>query len=186
MGDYKLMLGFKMVLIIKLGDKVKHYETKTTFHLRQVLAFRGNDKTDNSINQENFLELLNFLAQHNEDIGCTFKHARENLKLIALLIQKDIVRAATSEMTKVIVEDIGHELLAILVDEARDISFKEQMSVSRYVNKEGQVRGHFLVVVHISNTNTLSLKLAFESLLETNNLSLLRVHGQGYDGASNM
>ncbi|XP_025636151.1 uncharacterized protein [Arachis hypogaea] len=157
------------------------------FLLRQGLAFRGNDETDDSVNQGNFLELLNFLAQHNEEIGRAFKNARGNLKLIAPSIQKDIVRAAARETTKVIVDDLGDELFAVLVDEARDISIKEQMSVClRYVNKEGQVREHFLGLVHVSNTNALSLKLALESLLETYNLSLSRVRGQGYDGASNM
>ncbi|XP_025703831.1 uncharacterized protein [Arachis hypogaea] len=151
------------------------------------LAFRGNDETDDSVNQGNFLELLNFLAQHNEEIGRAFKNARGNLKLIAPSIQKDIVGAAAREMTKVIVDDLGDELFAVLVDEARDISIKEQMSVClRYVNKEGQVGEHFLGLVHVSNTNALSLKLALESLLETYNLSLSRVRGQGYDGASNM
>ncbi|XP_029150130.1 uncharacterized protein [Arachis hypogaea] len=157
------------------------------FLLRQGLAFRGNDETDDSVNQENFLELLNFLAEHNEEIGRTFKNARGNLKLRAPSIQKDIVKAAASETTKVIVNDLGDELFAVLVDEARDISIKEQLSVClRYVNKEGQVREHFLGLVHVSNTNALSLKLALESLLETYNLSLSRVRGQGYNGASNM
>ncbi|XP_057744934.1 uncharacterized protein LOC130962784 [Arachis stenosperma] len=157
------------------------------FLLRQRLAFRGNDKTNDSVNQGNFLDLLSFLAQHNEEIGCTFKNARGNLKLIAPSIQKDIVRAAARKTTKVIVDDLGDELFAVLVDEAHDISIKEQMSVClRYVNKEGQVKEHFLDLVHISNTNALSLKLALESLLETYNLSLSRVRGQGYDGLSNM
>ncbi|XP_025692391.1 uncharacterized protein [Arachis hypogaea] len=88
-------------------------------------------------------------------------------------------------MTKVIINDLGDELFAVLVDETRDISIKEQMSVClRYVNKEGQVREHFFGLVHVSNTNVLSLKLALESLLETYNLSLSRVRGQGYDGAT--
>ncbi|XP_025692021.1 uncharacterized protein [Arachis hypogaea] len=154
------------------------------FLLRQGLAFRGNDETDDSINQRNFLELLNFLAQHNEEIDRAFKNAHGNLKLRAPSIQKDIVRAAASETTKAIVNDLGDELFAVLVDEACDISIKEQMSVClRYVNKEGQVREHFLGLVHVSNTNALSLKLSLESLLETYNLSLSRVRGQGYDGA---
>ncbi|XP_072064225.1 uncharacterized protein [Arachis hypogaea] len=121
------------------------------------------------------------------EIGRAFKNARGNLKLIAPSIQKDIVRAAARETKKVIVDDLGDELFAVLVDEACDISIKEQMSVClRYVNKEGQVREYFLGLVHVSNTNALFLKLALESLLETYNLSLSRVCGQGYDGASNM
>ncbi|XP_029144001.1 uncharacterized protein [Arachis hypogaea] len=157
------------------------------FLLRQGLPFRGNDEIDDSVNQGNFLKLLNFLTQHNEEINRAFKNARENLKLRAPSIKKDIVRAAASETTKAIVNDLGDELFAVLVNETCDISIKEQMSVClRYVNKEGQVRKHFLGLVHVSNTNALSLKLALESLLEIYNLSLSRVRGQGYNGASNM
>ncbi|XP_020972638.1 zinc finger MYM-type protein 1-like [Arachis ipaensis] len=99
------------------------------FLLRQGLAFRGNDETDDSVNQENFLELLNFLAQHNEEIDRAFKNVRGNLKLRAPSIKKDIVRAAACETTKAVVNDLGDELFAVLVDEACDISIKEQMSV---------------------------------------------------------
>ncbi|XP_029150698.1 uncharacterized protein [Arachis hypogaea] len=99
------------------------------FLLRHGLAFCGNDEIYDSVNQGNFLELLNFLAQHNEEIDRAFKIARGNLKLRAFSIQKDIVRAAASETTKAIVNDLGDELFAVLVDEARDISIKEQMSV---------------------------------------------------------
>ena len=37
-----------------------------------------------------------------------------------------------------------------------------------------------------SNTSALLLKLALQSLLATHNLSLARIHGEGYEGASNM
>ncbi|XP_025651958.1 uncharacterized protein [Arachis hypogaea] len=163
------------------------YVILSIFLLRQELAFRGNDETDDSVNQGNFLELLNFLAQHNKEIDRAFKNSRGNLKLRAPSIQKDIVRAVASETTKVIVNDLGDELFVVLIDEARDISIKEQMSLClKYVNKEGQVREHFLGLVHVSNINALSLKLALESLLEIYNLSLSRIRGQGYDGSSNM
>ncbi|XP_016191640.1 zinc finger MYM-type protein 1-like [Arachis ipaensis] len=180
--------GCGVSLVLPLGAWVLGAAGSTVrFLLRQGLAFRDNDETDDSVNQGNFLKFLNFLAQHNEEIDRAFKNARGNLKLRAPSIQKDIVRAAASETTKVIVNGLGDELFAVLVDEARDISIKEQMSVClRYVNKEGKVREHFLGLVHVSNTNALSLKLALESLLETYNLSLSRVRGQGYDGASNM
>nr|XP_029149630.1 zinc finger MYM-type protein 1-like [Arachis hypogaea] len=157
------------------------------FLLQQGLAFRGDDESHNSNNQGNFLELLDFLAQHNTEIDRVFKNARGNLKLVAPKIQKDIVRAAASETTKVIIDDLGDDLFAVLVDEARDISVKEQMAVClRYVNKEGIVMERFLGLVHVSSTNALSLKVALESLLTKHNLSLARIRGQGYDGATNM
>ncbi|QHO57597.1 Zinc finger MYM-type protein [Arachis hypogaea] len=122
------MLEIMIVLIIKLEENAK-------FLLRQGLAFRGDDESHNSNNQGNFLELLDFLAQHNTEIDCVFKNARGNLKLVAPKIQKDIVKAAASETTKVIIDDLGDDLFAVLVDEAQDISVKEKMAIClRYVN----------------------------------------------------
>ncbi|QHO16739.1 uncharacterized protein [Arachis hypogaea] len=122
------------VIFQKHSDQAKRdYRTHLTatiecimFLFRQGLAFCGDDESHNSNNQGNFLELLDFLAQHNTEIDRVFKNTRENLKLVAPKIKKDIVRAAASETTKVIIDDLGDDLFAILVDEARDISVKSK------------------------------------------------------------
>ncbi|XP_057455557.1 uncharacterized protein LOC130746832 [Lotus japonicus] len=157
------------------------------FLLCQGLAFRGNDESISSSNKGNFLELLDFVSNHNDTILQVLKNARGNLKLIAPEIQKDIVRAAASETTRVILDDLGENLFAILIDESRDISIKEQMVVAlRYVNKKGQVIERLLGLVHVSSTHASSLKEALESLFAKHGLSLSRLRGQGYGGASNM
>ena len=52
------------------------------FLLRQGIAFRCHDDSKNSSNQGKFLELLRFLADHNQDIkAVTLKNALEILKL---------------------------------------------------------------------------------------------------------
>ncbi|XP_027362344.1 zinc finger MYM-type protein 1-like [Abrus precatorius] len=151
--------------------------------LCQGLAFRGNDESMSSCNKGNFLEFLDFLGNHNETIHKVLKNARKNLKLTAPTIQKDIVRADACETTKVILEDLGDNLFSILIDESRDISVKEQMVVTLcYVNEKEQVVERFLGLVHVSNTNALSLKSALESLFAKYGLRLSRLRGQGYDG----
>ena len=40
--------------------------------------------------------------------------------------------------------------------------------------------------MHVANTTALSLKYVIECLLCEHNLSLSKLHGQGYDGTSNM
>ena len=81
------------------------------FLLRQGIAFRGHDESENSSNQGNFLELLRFLADHNQDIkAVTLKNASENLKLTAPKIQKDIVRAIAIETLNVIVKDLENAI----------------------------------------------------------------------------
>ncbi|KAL1347043.1 hypothetical protein AAHE18_08G229900 [Arachis hypogaea] len=134
-----------------------------------------------------FWGFLTFLLNIIQRLYRIFKNARENLKLVAPKVQKDIVRATVSETTKVIIDDLGDDLFVVLVDDTRDISVKEQMAVClRYVNKEGIVMERFLDLVHVSSTNMLSLRVVLEYLLAKHNLSLARIHGQDYDGVSNM
>ncbi|XP_075659441.1 uncharacterized protein LOC142629353 [Castanea sativa] len=98
-----------------------------------------------------------------------------------------MVNAIAHETSKAIIEDLGNGFFSILVDESRDISVKEQMAhVLRYVNKQGIIIERFLGIVHVASTTALSLKCAIEGLLCEHNLSLSRLSGQGYDGASNM
>ncbi|XP_028105174.1 uncharacterized protein LOC114304198 [Camellia sinensis] len=83
--------------------------------------------------------------------------------------------------------DLGDALFSTLIDEIRDISIKEQMVVViRYVDKKGQVIERFLGIEHVANTNALSLKQAVANLFSKHGLSISRLWGQGYDGASNM
>ena len=56
----------------------------------------------------------------------------------------------------------------------------------RYVDKKGHVVERFLGIEHVTNTSALSLKVAVEDLFCGHGLSLSRLRGQGYDGASNM
>ena len=54
------------------------------------------------------------------------------------------------------------------------------------MNKKGIIIERFLGIVHVASTIALSLKYNVESLLCEHILSLSRLRGQGYDGASNM
>ncbi|XP_050897949.1 uncharacterized protein LOC127104845 [Lathyrus oleraceus] len=113
---------------------------------------------------------------------------KENLEIPFLTspdIQKDIVKASITVTTQVILDGLGDDLFAILIDKSHDISVKEQMIVVIcYVNNEGKVIERFLGVVHVSNTIALTLKSALESLFAKYGLSLSRIRGQGYDEAT--
>jgi len=96
------------------------------FLLHQGLPFRGHDECECSSNQGNYLELLHFLSKNNEAIKrVTFSKAPKHNKLTSPDIQKDIIQAATEEITNVIIKYLGDSLFSILIDESRDISIKE-------------------------------------------------------------
>ncbi|XP_042030167.1 zinc finger MYM-type protein 1-like isoform X2 [Salvia splendens] len=58
--------------------------------------------------------------------------------------------------------------------------------VIRFVNKDGQIIERFLALVHVKKTTSVCLKEAIDSVFAKFKLSLSRLRGQGYDGASNM
>lgn len=88
--------------------------------------------------------------------------------------------------TNSVVAELGDELFSILVDEARDMSVKEQITIVLcYVDERGFVVERFFGIVHVRDTTTLSLKAAIESLFSLHGLSISSLCGQGYDEASN-
>ncbi|XP_042466250.1 zinc finger MYM-type protein 1-like [Zingiber officinale] len=91
------------------------------------------------------------------------------------------------ETTNAILANLGDRWFTLLLDEARDCSMKEQMTfVIKYVNKHGEVIERFMAIVHVATTTTACLKEAIDSLFAKYGLSMARLRGQGYDGASNM
>ncbi|XP_066317487.1 uncharacterized protein [Miscanthus floridulus] len=156
--------------------------------VKQGLPFRGHDESKKSLNKGNFREFCNFAEEQNPTLRkAVDKKNSDNSLLIAPEIQKDIVHCFAKEVLHSILEEIGDAVFCLLVDESRDVSWKEQMAVVlRYVDKCGIVKERFVGLVHVKETNSVSLKSAIDALFADLKLSLKQVRGQGYDGASNM
>ena len=58
----------------------------------------------------------------------TGENAPGNNQMSCPIVQKDLVRACAEETSELIKNEIGDRCFAVLVDEARDASIKEQMS----------------------------------------------------------
>ncbi|CAM8879731.1 unnamed protein product [Rhodiola kirilowii] len=179
------------------GDEVDRNEHRirlnvsidvSRFLLQQGLPFRGHDESEESNNQDNFMELIKYTANQNETANkVVFKKAHGNNQMISPMIQKDIVSCFSQEVICRIIEEIDNDVFALLVDESSDVSYKEQMVVIlRFVDKSGTVKERFIGVIHVKDTSSASLKNAIDSLFSEHGLSLKSVRGQGYDGASNM
>ena len=84
--------------------------------LYQGLPFRSHDEGDASENQGNFLELIHFLVDHNEEVNATIlKNAPENLKLTSPDIQKDIVNSIAIETLNAIIRILGIDVSRFLL-----------------------------------------------------------------------
>ncbi|CAN6722794.1 unnamed protein product [Malus baccata var. baccata] len=160
----------------------------TKFLLRQGLPFRGHDESATSSNMRNYLELLQFLADNNDKVReVVMENAPGNLKLLAPSIKKEIVNSYALETLDTIMDGLKDRFFSILVDEARDVSVKEQMAmVLRYVDDNGHVIERFVGIQHLTNTTSSSLKDAIDTLFSRHSLSISKLRGQCYDGASHM
>ena len=85
------------------------------------LAFRDHNESRSSSDKGNFLELLQFLGDHNESINEVLQTIPKNCKLTHSDIQKDIVNTIARETSKAIIKDLDNGFFSILVDESRDI-----------------------------------------------------------------
>ncbi|XP_049394561.1 uncharacterized protein LOC125858810 [Solanum stenotomum] len=95
--------------------------------------------------------------------------------------------ACKIETVKAIIKNINNDYFALLVDESRDVSRKEQMAICLiYVDKRGFVMEAFIGLVHSKDTSVLSPKEAIVDVLPHHSLTLSNVRGQCYDGESNM
>jgi hypothetical protein len=92
------------------------------------------------LNKGNFLEVFDCLAEHDSDLGKTVGLAA-NSSMVSHDIQADIVECFANEILLSILEELGDDVFCLLVDESRDVSYKEQMAmVLRYVDKCGIVK----------------------------------------------
>ncbi|XP_060216718.1 uncharacterized protein LOC132644157 [Lycium barbarum] len=156
--------------------------------LNQGLAFRGHDESKSSLSRGCFLEILSWYSERCDNIkDFVLKHAPKNYLMTSPMIQKEIVTACKIETIKAIIEELNGDYFALLVDEAFDVSRKEQMAiVLRYVGRMGFVMERLIDIIHVQDTCASSLKEAIVNLLAQHSLSLSYVRGQCYDGASNM
>ncbi|XP_048623985.1 uncharacterized protein LOC106393621 [Brassica napus] len=173
-SDYRIRLGASI-------DVCRHF-------LHQGLSFRAHDEKEESTNKGNFLELLKYTARQNEAVKKVVLHnAPKNNQMPSPPIQKDIAHCFPEEVTKSVIQEINNDVFGLLVDESADVSDKEKMAVVfRFVDKFGLVKERFIGISHVKDTSSLTLKYAIDALFAKHGLSLKKVRGQGYDGASNM
>ncbi|CAL8174778.1 unnamed protein product [Prunus armeniaca] len=74
-----------------------------------------------------------------------------------------------------------------MVDEARDVLVKDKMvMVVHYVNNERQIIEMFVGIQHVTDTTSSALKKSIDEFFFFRGLSISKLRGLDYDGASNM
>ncbi|KAL5160757.1 Zinc finger MYM-type protein 1 [Glycine soja] len=151
-------------------------------------------KCQDLMNQNQHIEVV--ISKQSEQVRDLYRRRlTASIDCICFLLKQGLAfcghdestNSTNQETTNAIITDLRDELFAIIVDEARDISNKEQMAIAlRYVNKKGSIVERFFGMVHVKDITALSLKMAIDELFCKHGLNISRIRGQGYDSASNM
>ena len=115
----------------------------------QACAFRGHNERSESKNRGNFLKMMKLLVSYNEQVcALLLGNAPQNAKYTSHQIQKEILHVFARNVQSLIRHEIGDARFCLIVDEARDESRREQMSiVIRFVDRSGFIRERFLDIV---------------------------------------
>ena len=154
------------------------------FLSRQGLAFRGHDENDKNKNNGNFLELLNFLAQNDNDLK---KHLEtSNYKYICHQSQDEILSLIAQQIKSHIVNSFD-KFYSIIADETMDNAKLEQVAFCvRYCDDNLEIFERFLGFYTTPTTDSETMYDLIKSLIDSFKLTNKCLVGQGYDGAATM
>ena len=127
----------------------------TVLCARQSIPLRGHNETSGS-DKGNYIEILEFLLSLVPELSAQFRSLPDNAKYTSKVVQNDLLKAASDVVLKKITDEVKEaEGFAVIADEARDISNKEQCL--RYVNKDLKVNERFVGFYDLSELDAKAL-----------------------------
>ena len=147
--------------------------------LRQGQAIRGHDEIEGNLRQ--------LLYLRSEDM----KELKEWIvegKYLSVEIINELIMLIGHHVLRRIIDDVKKAThFAIMADETRDISNKEQLAVCvRWVDGENAVHEDLFGVVHVVKTDAENITCAIKDVLARCSLPMEACKGQAYDGAAAM
>ena len=103
-------------------------------------------------------------------------------------MQNEIIKTMALQVLCKVIEPIySSPFLSLMVNETTDISNKEQLVVCiRWVDKSSQPHEEFIGLDHGESTQSSTLVSTIHNVLQRVNISITKLRGQCYDGASSM
>lgn len=166
-------------------DHVKYIFRAICFLGRQGLALRGHDESETSANRGNLVELMEEMSKGDEKLKaklqrryghyCSHQYQNDAVTLIGNALRQDIISEVKSA-----------NYFAILVDETKDVSRKEQLAILlRYISN-GKVVERPIGCYHMHKLDAESLSTSICETIEKLGVDSMLCIAQCYDGASVM
>ncbi|KAM3850214.1 zinc finger MYM-type protein 1-like [Diretmus argenteus] len=151
------------------------------------IAQRGHREDEPSANRGNFLEILDGISVFNETVAKKCVNSPKNAKYTHHDIQDEVFEIMSDMIRREISEEIQEaDCFALMVDESKDVSKVEQVSVCvRYLKGE-EIKEEFLHFRHADGLDADSLLQTIKKTLILCNIDKSLCVGQCYDGAAVM
>lgn len=155
---------------------------------KQDIPLRGHREMDPSLNRGNFLEILQTVALHDQIIQEKLESGPRNAVYISPGIQNLMLKILGDLIRKSVCDGVKEaKMFSLLVDEAKDVSKAEQVSVVvRFVDMKGSIHEHFLTFIDTASLTAEGLTKHIFDTLEKFQLDPQWIVAQCYDGASVM
>ena len=152
------------------------------FLARQGLPLRGHgDESD-----FNFFQLLKLRGEDDARIATWLEKKTD--KYTAPDMQNEILKVMALQVLRQVVTSLhAAPFLTIMVDETTDISNKEQVVICfRWVDSKLVAHEEFIGLYQVESTQATVLLAVIHDVLQRLNVSITKLRGQCYDGASSM
>lgn len=156
---------------------------------QQEIALRGHDESVKSLNRGNFIEILKLISIHDEVVKDRILCGPKNAVYTSPVIQNELLQIMSDMVQSFICSKIQEAgSFSILVDESKDCSKKEQLTlVLRCIDpEEAATHEYFLTFVEATSLDAEGLTKYIVDTLNKHQLDLTCIVSQGYDGASVM
>ena len=156
---------------------------------RQDIALRGHRESVESLNRGNFFEFLSLLSRYDPIVSDRLNRGPGNALYTSHRIQNTIINIKGNIVRQVICSSVQKaEYYSLLVDESKDVSKNEQMSIClRYIEPGScEIVERFLIFVLAPCLTAEALSQYIVETLTKFNIYLSSMVSQGYDGAAVM
>ncbi|KAL4084944.1 hypothetical protein QTP88_027810 [Uroleucon formosanum] len=156
------------------------------------LAFRGNNETLGSKNNDNYLGCLELIAKfdplmskHLDEYG---NKGRGNVSYLSHTICDELITLMNKYVLRNIVNEVTvAKYFSLIVDSTPDITKFDQLTIAiRYVNLDGTAVERFLCFIPSVGHKSKEMEVAILTKLTELNININYCRGQSYDNARNM
>jgi len=152
----------------------------------QGIAFRGHLENESSINQENFLELMKVISLF-DNVVKKKMNGPKNARYLHHSIQKELIHIMASMIINKIFSELDKSMyFAIIIDETKDITKTEQLSVVVRYYYNNEIKERFLGFTPLKNLDANTSFNHIQVKLNKCKIDINKCVAQTYDGANVM